>query len=540
MLDVVASRKQARARLPVKPPEHGELQLADGTRLVATIWRPDTAETLPVLLMRQPYGREIASTVTLAHPSWYAAHGYVVVIQDVRGAGDSEGDFEALANEAEDGAQTLEWARNLPGSNGKIGTYGFSYQGTTQFLTLAGGGKPDAMAVAMASWNPVADWASEGGLFRTAMASGWAAQMARLKAHRLGDKQALRELAPGKDWTDYFTFLSSRPDLSHLPSWAKGDIAANPSVLLNPPPPVPLLQTAGAADLFLRGTLAADTAFRAVSPETTHLIFAPWSHIGWNRSSGGARLEAGAEFSVDRAQLAFFDHYLKGLGETPAALRAYDAGTDDWREVPLADLRDPASRHFALSSDGLAATLLSDGRLCEPFDAESEEGFDVIVHDPLKPAPLVGGVVGTPPGPVDTGAHDDRADVACYTTDPFAHAQTLIGQAAANLSVRIDGNVTALGATLALVTAEGASIALATTVAPVEAGRCRLTFEGLCRTLKPGEALRLAIQVAPCPQFLPYPALDLPEPGVRAATVTLCHQASEFLLPMKDLGQSDA
>lgn len=530
MLDVVASRRHERARLPIKPPEHGELQLADGTRLVATIWRPDTADTLPVLLMRQPYGREIASTVTLAHPSWYAAHGYVVVIQDVRGAGDSDGDFEALANEADDGRQTLDWARALPGSNGRIGTYGFSYQGTTQFLTLAGGGRPDAMAVAMASWDPHFDWTSEGGLFRTAMASGWAAQMARLKAHRLGDAQALRALAPGKDWKDYFAFLCGRPDLSHLSNWAQGEIAANPSRLLASPPPVPLLQTAGAADLFLRGTLAADAAFRAVAPETTHLIMAPWGHIGWNRSAGAARLNAGAEFSVDRAQLAFFDHYLKGTGEAPAALRAYDAGTDGWRDLSPAQIVRNPDRRFELSSDGLAATLLSDGRLCDHGDT----GFDMIVHDPQRPAPLVGGSMGNPQGPVDTGGHGDRADVACYTTARFIRTQTLIGRAEADLSVRIEGNIIALAATLETITAQGRAVALATTVAPIEAGRCRLTFEGLCRTFKPGEALRLAIQVAPCPEFLPYPALDLPEPGVRAATVTLCHQGSELLLPMQD------
>ncbi|MEY3962940.1 MAG: hypothetical protein RLZZ106_195, partial [Cyanobacteriota bacterium] len=39
--------------------------------------------------MRQPYGRAIASTVTYAHPQWYAQHGFAVVVQDVRGRGDS-------------------------------------------------------------------------------------------------------------------------------------------------------------------------------------------------------------------------------------------------------------------------------------------------------------------------------------------------------------------------------------------------------------------------------------------------------------------
>jgi hypothetical protein len=49
--------------------------------------------------MRQPYGRDIASTVVYAHPVWFAAHGYNVVIQDVRGRGDSEGEFYPFRSE---------------------------------------------------------------------------------------------------------------------------------------------------------------------------------------------------------------------------------------------------------------------------------------------------------------------------------------------------------------------------------------------------------------------------------------------------------
>jgi len=82
-----------------------------------------------VLLMRQPYGRRIASTVCYAHPRWYAQQGYVVVIQDVRGRGTSEGEFDLFVHEAADGADAVAWAAELPGANGAVGMYGFSYQG---------------------------------------------------------------------------------------------------------------------------------------------------------------------------------------------------------------------------------------------------------------------------------------------------------------------------------------------------------------------------------------------------------------------------
>ena len=83
--------------------------------------------------MRQPYGRRIASTVIYAHPSWYAAHGYIVVVQDVRGRGTSEGRFRVFADDVRDGGETIAWAAGF-GSTGNVGMYGFSYQGHTQML----------------------------------------------------------------------------------------------------------------------------------------------------------------------------------------------------------------------------------------------------------------------------------------------------------------------------------------------------------------------------------------------------------------------
>ena len=119
----------SREPLPVAGPRSVALTLADGTRLDADIWAPDAPGRFPVLAMRQPYGRRIASTVCYAHPRWYAAQGYVVVIQDVRGRGSSEGEFDPFVHEAADGADSVAWAAALPGTSGAVGMYGFSYQG---------------------------------------------------------------------------------------------------------------------------------------------------------------------------------------------------------------------------------------------------------------------------------------------------------------------------------------------------------------------------------------------------------------------------
>ena len=124
-----------------------------------------SAGEFPVLLMRQPYGRVIASTITYAHPSWYEAHGYIVVIQDVRGRGTSEGEFDLFAHEVEDGQEAVNWASQLPGSTGNVGMYGFSYQGMTQLYATAT--QPSALKAicpAMIGYDLYSDWALVFGL----------------------------------------------------------------------------------------------------------------------------------------------------------------------------------------------------------------------------------------------------------------------------------------------------------------------------------------------------------------------------------------
>ena len=58
--------------LKLRPKETASMLTTDSLRLDADIYRPDAAGEFPVLLMRQPYGRAIASTVVYSHPAWYA------------------------------------------------------------------------------------------------------------------------------------------------------------------------------------------------------------------------------------------------------------------------------------------------------------------------------------------------------------------------------------------------------------------------------------------------------------------------------------
>jgi uncharacterized protein len=491
-------------------PERTELVLRDGVVLVSDIYRPAGDDLHPVLLMRQPYGRAIASTVVLAHPSWYASHGYIVVVQDVRGCGDSGGDFEAFVNEVEDGAQTLDWAAALPGGNGRIGLYGFSYQAMTQYLAIAGKGsqRPDAIAPAMGSWMPREDWAYEGSVFRLGLNVGWAAQMAKLKASHAGD-MATHAAIDAMPEDALLTYLRQRPGLSHLSKWIGNEEAywdsVSPGHLLKDDPlNIPVLHTGGWADFLFGGTWTADRAFREKSPDTSHLVVGPWAHAPWNRMSGATDMGAAAEFSVDRAQIEFFDFYLKDRGEKPASIRLFDMGRREWRTFAA----HPATtaEAFHLSSSGLAAATMSDGKLqLEP----SAGALDTFVSDPFRPTPLIGGHLGSPAGFADRRATDNRADIATYTTAPFSSDETYAGEISAEIAIRSPDGIFDICLTLSLVAPDGAANVLATAHARIDSNKpAKIPMRAVCATVAAGYALRLSVQGAAAPAFETHPEGD--------------------------------
>ena len=88
-----------------------------------------------MLLQRTPYGKERAQmTYLMLDPLRAVGAGYVVVIQDTRGRYASEGEFVPFLSESQDGFDTVEWCAAQPWSNGKVGMYGMSYVGATQWL----------------------------------------------------------------------------------------------------------------------------------------------------------------------------------------------------------------------------------------------------------------------------------------------------------------------------------------------------------------------------------------------------------------------
>jgi uncharacterized protein len=104
--------------------------MRDGTKLRADVYRPKAAGKFPVILQRDPYDRRGGADLGVRG----ATHGYVVILEDVRGRFGSEGEWYPLKHEADDGYDTVEWAASLPYSDGHVGMIGASYRGTCALL----------------------------------------------------------------------------------------------------------------------------------------------------------------------------------------------------------------------------------------------------------------------------------------------------------------------------------------------------------------------------------------------------------------------
>ena len=127
-----------------------EARMRDGTVLRADIYRPKGTGNMPVLMCRTPYDKTTPLNADIAHAD--AARGYIALAQDIRGTHASDGDYvwifdpAAQERESRDGYDSVEWAARLPGSDGRVGTFGVSYSSFCSWC-LAGALPPSLKAM---------------------------------------------------------------------------------------------------------------------------------------------------------------------------------------------------------------------------------------------------------------------------------------------------------------------------------------------------------------------------------------------------------
>lgn len=111
---------------------HLLIPLADGTRLAARIWRPDTDQPIPAILEYLPYRKRDGTAARDAYTMpFLAAHGYACIRVDFRGQGESTGvwDDEYSKQEMTDGLEVIDWLATQDWCDGNVGMQGISWGG---------------------------------------------------------------------------------------------------------------------------------------------------------------------------------------------------------------------------------------------------------------------------------------------------------------------------------------------------------------------------------------------------------------------------
>lgn len=546
--------------------------MRDGVVLYADIYRPDASpyKPLPVLLMRQPYGKTLASTVTYAHPTWFARHGYMVIIQDVRGRGESEGKFRPFVQEIEDGYDTVEWAANLPGSNGRVGMYGFSYQGFTQWAAVAS--RPPhlrAVAPAMTAADLYHGWFYPHGRFSIGFHLPWATQLARDEARRLGQTQMeerlseimrdcrrllyhlplkdipeLCELAPYyQEWVEHFQYDAY---------WGERDLISALQEHC-----VPTFQIAGWYDPYLMGDWQVYSMLcktHANHMDQHQLLIGPWAHIPWGRYAGGVDHGEAALGTIHRHLLNWFDKWLKfddccdKEKFNSFVVRYFERGSNKWIDEYPTNSSSPlglcSQVTLYLSSNGDPSNGLNGGGRLD-FVPSSSAGIDVFVYDARLPMPCESYL------PEDRRFIQERFEILVYTSQPFHKTVHIAGVPRLKIWVNAIPRMTDIVAILTHVFPSGEAQFLTigrtlidSSAAEGEWSEVEIEMRPIAVACNAGSSIRLEITGSSFPLFVRHPngtdefgVINADASDLSMATVAItygCEYPSVLLLPIKE------
>ncbi|HTY85561.1 MAG TPA: CocE/NonD family hydrolase [Silvibacterium sp.] len=452
-LNLIAARAASAAESYEVTVEHNvAATMRDGITLRADICRPKADGKFPVLLTRTPYDKREEIDFCLKG----AARGYVVIAQDVRGRYASEGDWYPFKYESQDGYDTVEWAATLPYSNGRIGMYGGSYVGATQYLAAIA--QPPHLAGICPNFtasNYHDGWTYQGGAFEQWFNESWTTGLAMdtLDRHARTDSDPVNWTgklpllsypileAPATELAPYFTDWLKHPKYDDY--WKRWSIEDHYRKIQ-----VPVFSLGAWYDIFLGGTLRnyvrlqKEAGTEAARRGQRLMIYVGGHAGGWANSKVGA-VDFGERlpFDLGDATLRWYDSLLKGAAnginqEKP--VKIFVMGTNEWRDEEDWPLQRAKTTRYYLHSTKAANGLAGDGALSEV--APAEEKPDRYVYDPENAVPTIGGPLCCGPLPTGIGPEDQRPaetrdDVLVFSTPAFTQNTEVTGPVALDLYV---------------------------------------------------------------------------------------------------------
>ena len=524
-----------------------ETRMRDGTVLRADVYHPETSNPLPVLLQRTPYGKGFSQT---SFALMAAERDYAVVVQDTRGRWASEGLNYPMIFEKNDGYDTVEWAARQPWSNGKVGMFGGSYVGYTQYAAAAARPPSLKTIVPFVSFCNPYQIAYMGGALTLGSMIAWVllviTQMDILRAP-LSDLEKAQlwgmligmvdGMAQGKTFsvlplqdlpligqkgiTPFFRDLLQHPTMDDL--WLS---LVCPYEKIN----IPVFHLGGWYDTFISNTLTDFNGLRLSSGtdlarSNQKLLIGPWTHGEFNNLSG--EVDFGIQSSSflvlpDEIHLRWFDYWLKGLQNgimDEPRVRIFVMGNNQWRDEQEWPLARTQYAHYYLHSAGNANTLHGDGRLSQ--EKPSDEPADHFVYDPRNPVPTRGGALlgweaALPPGAYDQRIIQARPDVLVFTTPPLESDLEITGPVQVRLWATSDAPDTDFTAKLVDVEPNGYarniqdgiirascrdSTSQPSLIKPDEAYAYTIEIGATSNVFKAGHCLRLEVSSSNFPRF---------------------------------------
>ena len=423
--------------------------MRDGTVLRADVYLPEGDGPFPTLVSRTPYDKSALRNSTVYER--LAQEGYAVVAQDIRGRWASDGEFHPMFNadwtDAEDGYDTVEWAAAQPWSNGRIGTFGYSYPAWTQWA-LAPTKPPHLVTMFTGGMTAhTTDW-ELGGVFRAGRALQWTLGSMAVDTQRFLDEPHgpatveeylyLQENIHREKWLWFLPWKD-------LPLEAIGGIRERfHDWLANQHRDVwrfdenfhkidlPVHHRTGWYDRMSRN-VEMFTGMREHAPteetrRNQRLVIGPWTHTSeLGRKTG--LVDFGPEAEVDYYSLIvpWFDYWLKGeqngVMDGPP-VRLFVMGANQWRDEEEWPLIRARATDYYLGSGGNANMPVGDGTLSP--QGPSDGSPDRYAYDPRDPVMSLFNASGQDE-PHDLRLLDLRRDVLVYQTPPLEEPLEVTG-----------------------------------------------------------------------------------------------------------------
>ena len=482
-VSVFASRSLAQesgaSALPVPNMRWGvKIPMRDGVTLHATVFLPKgQKDPVPVIFTFTPY----IGDSYMDRAMYFAQHGYVYALIDVRGRGNSGGAFEPFVNEGKDGYDIVEWLAKQSYCNGKVTMWGGSYAGFDQWTTLKEFPPHLATIVPAAAAHPGVDFPFEYNIFGPYVEQWLSFTSGATSNANLFGNSAFWSAKTREYYDTHAAFreydrIAGNPN-AVFQKWLDHPIPDAYYDAMVPTPDeykriqFPILTITGHYDGDQPGAFTYYKRHMEYgNPEAKanhYLIIGPWDHAGTRtprREVGGLKFGEASVLDLNKLHTEWYDWVMK-KGTKPEFLRkriAYyvvGAGAENWKYADTLETISNEKRTLYLSSNGKAESVFQSGALAEK--PGSGAAADNWTYDPLD----------TRPG--DAESDDDAAGLtsqrgvmelygngAVYHSEPFGEPTEVTGFLKLNIWLAMDVPDTDLEAAVYEILPGGESVSL--------------------------------------------------------------------------------